>query len=48
MNAINVISPYKHNRQWVFDDPRVGLAKSKGTSATLTGASVTVTPSALT
>jgi hypothetical protein len=27
MNAINVISPYKHHGQWVFDDPRVGLAQ---------------------
>lgn len=25
MNAINVISPYKHYGMWVFDDPRVGL-----------------------
>jgi len=25
MNAINVISPYKHHGMWVFDDPRVGL-----------------------
>ena len=25
MNAINVISPYKHNGLWVFDDARVGL-----------------------
>ena len=25
MNAINVIAPYKHHGQWVFDDPRVGL-----------------------
>jgi hypothetical protein len=22
MNAINVIAPYKHHGQWVFDDPR--------------------------
>ena len=27
MNAINVIAPYKHHRQWVFDDPRVGLSQ---------------------
>ena len=27
MNAINVISPYKYNGMWVFDDPRVGLAQ---------------------
>jgi len=27
MNAINVISPYKHHGMWVFDDPRVGLAQ---------------------
>ena len=25
MNEINVISPYKHNGMWVFDDPRVDL-----------------------
>jgi hypothetical protein len=25
MNAINVIAPYKHNGQWIFDDPRFGL-----------------------
>lgn len=25
MNAINVISPYKHFGMWVFDDARVGL-----------------------
>jgi hypothetical protein len=25
MNAINVISPYKHHGMWVFDDARVGL-----------------------
>jgi hypothetical protein len=27
MNAINVIAPYKHHDQWVFDDPRVGLSQ---------------------
>lgn len=27
MNAINIISPYKHHGQWVFDDPRVGLVQ---------------------
>jgi hypothetical protein len=27
MNALNVISPYKHLGVWVFDDPRVGLAQ---------------------
>jgi hypothetical protein len=27
MNAINVISPYKHLGMWVFDDARVGLAR---------------------
>ena len=27
MNAINVIAPYKYHGQWVFDDPRVGLAQ---------------------
>jgi hypothetical protein len=27
MNAINVISPYKHHGMWVFDDARVGLAQ---------------------
>jgi len=27
MNAINVIAPYKHYGQWVFDDPRVGLSQ---------------------
>jgi hypothetical protein len=26
MNAINVIAPYKHHGQWVFDDPRMGGA----------------------
>jgi uncharacterized protein DUF6717 len=25
VNALNVISPYRHNGMWVFDDPRVGL-----------------------
>ena len=27
MNAINVISPYKHHGMWVFDDGRVGLVQ---------------------
>jgi hypothetical protein len=27
MNAINMISPYKHFGMWVFDDPRVGLVQ---------------------
>ena len=27
MNALNVISPYKHLGVWVFDDPRVGLVQ---------------------
>jgi hypothetical protein len=27
MNAINVITPYKHHGMWVFDDPRVGLVQ---------------------
>jgi len=27
MNAINVISPYKHDGMWVFDDARFGLVK---------------------
>lgn len=27
MNAINVIHPYKHKGQWVFDDERVDLIK---------------------
>jgi len=27
MNAINVISPYRHLGMWVFDDPRVGLTQ---------------------
>lgn len=27
MNAINVISPYKHHGMWVFDDTRVGLVQ---------------------
>jgi hypothetical protein len=27
MNAIHVISPYKHHGMWVFDDPRVGLVQ---------------------
>ncbi|MBV9968762.1 MAG: hypothetical protein JO228_02170 [Xanthobacteraceae bacterium] len=26
MNAINVISPYRYQGMWVFDDPRVGLS----------------------
>jgi hypothetical protein len=29
MNAINVIAPYKHQGQWVFDDPRVGLLQDR-------------------
>jgi len=28
MNAINVIAPYKHHGQWVFDDPALGCHKS--------------------
>jgi hypothetical protein len=27
MNAINVISPYRYNNLWVFDDPAVNLVK---------------------
>ena len=27
MNAINIISPYRHLGMWVFDDPRVGLVQ---------------------
>ena len=27
MNAIHVISPYKHHGMWVFDDPCVGLVQ---------------------
>lgn len=27
MNALMVISPYKHNGMWVFDDPSKGLDK---------------------
>jgi hypothetical protein len=27
MNAINVITPYKHSGMWVFDDARVGLVQ---------------------
>ena len=27
MNAIYVIAPYKYYDMWVFDDPRVGLAR---------------------
>lgn len=27
MNAINLIIPYRYERMWVFDDPRVGLDK---------------------
>src|SRR5262249_4444734 len=27
MNVINVISPYRHNGMWVFDDSRVGLVQ---------------------
>ncbi len=27
MNAISVISPYKHHGMWVFDDARVGLVQ---------------------
>lgn len=26
-NSIHVIAPYKHHGLWVFDDPRVGLAR---------------------
>jgi hypothetical protein len=29
MNAINVISPYKHHGMWVFDDARVGLVNAE-------------------
>jgi hypothetical protein len=27
MNAINLITPYRYEGMWVFDDPRVGLDK---------------------
>lgn len=27
MNALTVISPYKHEGLWVFDDPAVGLVR---------------------
>ena len=27
MNSIGVISPYKYEGMWVFDDPRVGLTR---------------------
>src|SRR5262245_53169860 len=27
MNSINLISPYRYEGMWVFDDPRVGLDK---------------------
>ena len=27
MNAIDIISPYKHHGMWVFDDARVGLVQ---------------------
>jgi hypothetical protein len=27
MNAINIISPYRHNGTWVFDDARHGLVR---------------------
>jgi hypothetical protein len=27
VNAINIISPYRHLGIWVFDDPRVGLVQ---------------------
>ena len=27
VNAINIISPYRHLGMWVFDDPRVGLSQ---------------------
>jgi hypothetical protein len=27
MNALMVLHPYKHEGQWVFDDPTVGLDK---------------------
>ena len=26
-NQINIIKPYKHHEQWVFDDPSVGLER---------------------
>src|ERR1700757_5072571 len=34
MNAINVISPYKHHGMWVFDDSRVGLVQEPFVSGT--------------
>jgi len=27
MNSIHVIAPYRYYHMWVFDDPRVGLAR---------------------
>jgi hypothetical protein len=33
MNAINVISPYRHHGMWVFDDVRVGLVQEPFVSA---------------
>ena len=27
MNALSIITPYKHDGLWVFDDPAVGLSK---------------------
>jgi hypothetical protein len=36
MNAINVISPYKHHGMWVFDDARVGLVQEPFVSGAVT------------
>ena len=33
MNAINLIIPYRYEGMWVFDDPRVGLDKSRSFQA---------------
>jgi hypothetical protein len=27
MNTLNIISPYRHNGTWVFDDARHGLVR---------------------
>jgi len=43
MNAINVISPYKHHGMWVFDDPRVGLVQEPFVSGPTPGSTVLLT-----
>jgi hypothetical protein len=33
MNALTLITPYRHNGMWVFDDDRVGLVREPFVSA---------------